>query len=154
MTTRSEQQSWDERLLNMLQQQKALLERLAQLAEYQGSLINEGNTDSLLSLLAERQQMIDRFLALQRDLGGLTENLEARLERVEQGRRKQIQGLIAEIGQLLERVMQHDEQDRQTLETARNQTRDELQEIGNAARARQAYQGAASGTARFADQQG
>lgn len=152
--TTTDTQTWDERLLGILQQQQTLLTRLAALAESQGELIRDGQTDSLLTLLGERQQIIDRFLAMQNDLGDLTENLDQRLEEIEPNQRQRIESLIAQIGEALDAVMKHDERDRHALETARNETRSELNDLGNASRARQAYRGAAASNTRFADRQG
>lgn len=153
-TTAAEIQSWDERLVNVLQQQRTLLQRLSILAQRQGALIRDGQTDVLLKLLGERQQIIDRFLALQQDLGDLTDNLQERLQALDPLLKDRIEKLIEEIGQSLDGVMENDEKDRHALEAARNETRDELTGLGTANRARQAYLGAAAGNARFADRQG
>lgn len=153
-TIPTETQTWDERLLNILQQQQALLTRLAHLAQRQGELIRDNRTDALLTLLGERQQIIDRFLAMQHDLGDLTEKLDQRLQEIQPHQREQIERLIHEIGQSLDAVMKHDERDRHALESARNETREEISGLGTANRARQAYLGAAGANAKFADRQG
>ncbi len=145
---------WPDRLLNMLKQQDLLLGRLSELAQRQGDLIRDGKNDELLQLLSERQQIIDRFLVMQQDMSGLTGNLERRLETIDATRRDEIRRLISHIGQRLDDVMQRDERDRHNLESNRDQSKQELAGLGNAGRARQAYLGASSGQARFADRQG
>lgn len=145
---------WPARLLASLEQQWALVERLEQLARRQGELIEARKNDDLLKLLSERQQIIDRFLAMQASMSSVTENLDDQLEQIDPPQRGRIQQLIADIGSALDTVMKHDEHDRGTLQTSRNETKQEMTNLGTASRARQAYRGNAGAAARFADRQG
>lgn len=152
--TTTVQLDWHERLRNILRQQKTLLLRLAELAREQGAFIRENKTDDLLGLLGERQQIIDRFLALQHDMGDLSDGLEDRLDELAPDCRNEIRELIRTIGEQLDEVMQHDERDRHELQSSRDETKKELSEMGNAGRARRAYLGATGNNTRFADRQG
>jgi phage shock protein A len=145
---------WADDLMQMLDQQWALVEQLESLAKRQGELIRDRKTDALLGLLGERQQIIDQFLIMQNRLGDLMENLDERLEHLKEQQRTRIRSRIDQISVSLDAVMQHDERDRSALQANRDETKGEMNGLGNASRARQAYLGAAGGTPRFADRQG
>jgi hypothetical protein len=145
---------WPDELMDVLNQQHALVDELSDLADRQAELIRDGQTDALLSLLTQRQGIIDRFAGTQADLGRLTENIEARLQTVDETTRRTVQRLLADIGERLAEVMQRDEQDQQALEAARSATSHEIGSLGAARQARRAYLGGRAVNNRFADQRG
>jgi len=145
---------WAGSLLRLLEEQEALVNELACLADRQAELIRRAQTDALLSLLTRRQQIIERFAGTQNDLSKLTDDLEARLETVSSAQRQRIQSLIGDIGDRLAQVMQCDEKDQRVLEAARNRTKDELATVDTARQARRAYRSGGAVDNRFADQRG
>ncbi len=145
---------WSTSLIELLQQQYSLVGELTHLAEMQGRFIEESNTDGLLGLLTQRQQIIDRFSGIQTDLSGRTENLESRLKTVDEPTRMRIQTLIGDIGDRLTQVMHRDEKDQNALEDARKKTGNELNSLGAARQARNAYLAGKTVNNRFADHRG
>ncbi len=145
---------WPDTILDLLQRQHKLVDELSQLADRQADLIRDGHTDALLGLLTQRQTVIERFTATQVDLGRLTGDLDARLRSVDEDVRERIQSLISDIGERLTHVMQRDERDQRTLESARDKKKREIASLDSGRQARYAYLGPKKTTNRFADTQG
>lgn len=146
--------AWKDRLRATLTEQHDLVSQLATLAEKQESLINEGRTEPLLTLLSERQRIVDRITERQEELGELTTNLEARLEHLPSDEREQFRSLIDGITQHLSQIMARDEQDRSALQTRRDETHSELHSLSSGKQARNAYLSKGTPGSRFADRQG
>ncbi len=146
--------AWADRLIGLLHSQQSLIEQLTPLAQRQGVLISEGRTEALLTVLAERQSIIDRFLATQQGLVDLAGNLPDRLDHLPEARRRQIRHLVRDIDEGLARVMEVDRRDQEQLKSARDQSKDALQGLGTARSAHKAYHAPPSGTNRFADRRG
>jgi flagellar biosynthesis/type III secretory pathway chaperone len=141
------------RLLEILRQQHDMLNRLAEMVRSQSNMIADGRIDQLLSLLANRQSLIDQFTASQSQMSELTRNLDERLESASGETRDEIRALIQEIGELLSQVMQSDQQDQARLEAGKNRIKQELSSTGAARQARNAYM-ASDSKPKFADGRG
>ena len=151
MTTTGE---WSTALIELLERQDELVTRLGALADQQAELVQSRRTDALLALLAERQRIIEAFTRAQDELGAMSEDIETRLESVDDERRTRVQTLIADIGDRLAQVMQRDERDQAVLATVRGDIRSELSAIDATRQARAAYRSTGAPTNRFADQRG
>jgi len=145
---------WPENLIALLERQQTLVDQLAGLADRQAALVEQGHTDALLGLLTQRQGVIDEFTGVQADLGRFSENLERRLQSIDERRRVRIQDLLKTIGAGLAEVMERDEKDQKTLEAARHQSKRELASLDSGRQARHAYVGSRKVTNRFADEIG
>ena len=118
--SRSERpRDWPDALIRLLERQERLIRQLADLVSQQADLIVNEQTDDLLELLAERQQIIERFTAAQDELGQLTDHLDVRLPEVDVARRERIERLIDAVGDQLDDVMAQDEIDQRKLQVAR-----------------------------------
>jgi hypothetical protein len=140
-------------LLKLLERQQALAEQLAGLAERQAALIEAGDSDALLSLLSQRQKIMDQFLASQDSLAGLSDSCRRHSE-LPDGARDRIRSLIHDISRRLSDIMNVDEQDRARLESSRPDGGDPLAGLNKARAARHAYVNSQPGRNRFADSQG
>jgi hypothetical protein len=147
--------SWSVTFMDLLRRQQALVQRLAELARAQTTLIAERHTDQLLELLAQRQSIIDDFTASQRELAAMTSGLEAHLAEIASSDRQEISHLIRAIGDCLAEIMQRDQEDQASLSVGRDSVRAQIHALGATRAAHNAYAGgpAASGS-RFSDQQG
>jgi hypothetical protein len=145
---------WPESLIDLLGEQHGIVDQLSELARRQASLIMEGRTDHLLGLLADRQQLIDRFTASQGLLAELTEGLEQRLQSVNSIQRDQIKSLIGAIGERLGEIMKRDEQDEATLRAGRDTVKQELASLSSGKQARNAYLAGPGAQTMFADRRG
>lgn len=153
-TLKLDQKPWPQSLIDVLERQHDMVQRLAALAQGQSSLIEESSTDQLLELLAQRQSIIDEFTQSQHELTELTRDLDRRLEGVPESQCDRIRLLIDRIGDGLAQVMQRDEQDQATLRHGREQVRQELSTLGTARQARNAYTTVQSDRNRYADRRG
>jgi len=153
MTTRPDGAS-SQALVRMLEHQLALVEQLGVLAERQSGFIDTGDSDALLTLLSQRQQVMDQFTASQDELAALSEACQASPSPVDAGTRARIAALVDDISARLGSIMQRDEFDRNRLEASRNQVGESLVGLSTARAARDAYVRARAVTNRFADRQG
>jgi hypothetical protein len=147
---------WPDQLIELLERQLSLAQRLIELATGQAALISCGRTDELLGLLGQRQRLVDAFVATQEDLGRFTVDLDERISQANPGTRRRIRELLGAIGDALVDVMARDNADQQALQTNCDATRQELTGIGAARAARSAYRpaGPAAPLSRFSDQHG
>ena len=141
-------------LIRVLERQQELVARLAELADEQGPLIDASDSEALLTLLAERQQIMDEFTASQDEMTGLTESLNAGEGDVPRRPKDRIGSLIEEITRRLEHVMTCDRRDREALQSSRDETARALSGVRTAQQARQAYVKARVKLNRFADRKG
>jgi hypothetical protein len=111
---------WPDAIIVLLERQAEMINELATLSARQSELIERDETEALLDLLTERQQIIESFTAAQQDLGQLTEHIESRLPSVDAIRRARIQTLIGTVGDRLGKVMDQDECDQRSLRDARD----------------------------------
>jgi len=149
--------AWAPRLIALLENQQRLVDRLSALAARQGELIEHERADALLGVLKQRQRLVDELVATQHEFHEMTQNLQARLDRLDSARRDHIRELIRSIGSRLDSVMQQDQSDQNRLRTARDKTKNQLSELDRGAQARGAYlgrQGGAPAANRFADKKG
>ena len=153
MMTNPKQNSTD-RLMQMLHELQSLVERLSQLAAQQSQFIDAGKTEALLTVLGSRQEVIDQFVASQAELTTLLEQLPSDRDRGSDHSRQQIEELVKTINGELAQVMERDSEDQKRLESRRDRTRNELDGVGTAKRAHQAYFKSHPVTNRFADRQG
>jgi len=109
---------WPDAIIRLLERQEHLIGQLSDLVKQQTGMIVNEQTDDLLELLSERQQIIERFTASQEELGKLTEHLDLSLADVDGTRRDRIEQLIDTVGVRLDDVMLQDEIDQQKLQDA------------------------------------
>ncbi len=141
-----------DQLIGQLERQQALAEDLWELAQRQGALVEAGDSEGLLALLARRQSVTDRFLAAQEGLSGLCEACRAAGDSAPS--RERIATLMGGVTRRLEEILARDEHDRALLETCRTRNAQELAGLGAAREAQRAYVGARTVTNRFADRKG
>jgi flagellar biosynthesis/type III secretory pathway chaperone len=130
---------WPDTLLNLLDRQQSLTQRLSSLADAQTALISSRQTDALLGLLGQRQQIVDELVASQDELAGLMVDLNDRLAAAPAATRDRIRAQVAVISQALETVSRRDEHDQRVLQAGCEQVKVELASLDAAATARDAY---------------
>jgi hypothetical protein len=141
------------RLIRLLERQRELVVQLDRLAEGQMALIDAGESDALLGLLGNRQEIMDELAAGQDGLAGVSEVLRGH-DDISEVDRHRITRLVDEIGARLSRISSRDEQDRARLRTNRDRTAEELTGLRTAKQAHRAYVKARGKNNRFADRRG
>ena len=144
------------RLTELLEQQVRLFEDLAALTVRQTRLVNDGEAESLLGLLAQRQELIDRLESVNGELEPYRSRWPQLWPDLDESDKQRIGPLVQQAQQLLEQIMQSDDRDRKLLEAAKPQVAAELERLSHTRAARRSYQGAGSpaDSNRFTNQHG
>jgi len=141
-------------LEHVLAEQQTIGVRLTSLLDRQRALIEAGDGQGLLSLLTERQQLIDRLLATQDALQQSLSAFERERPTIDQARRKRIEAAMDAVSALLAKVMNQDSADQALLVQSRSAVRDELGRLGTSHKAHAAYGRAAQRGSRYTDHKG
>ncbi len=141
-------------IMQVLAVQQTLLAELSPLAEQQEGLIKSGDTAGLLTLLSQRQGIIDRFLDTQSDLTRLTADLSRQPAPLPESSRRRLLDLAAEVDRHLSRIVALDGDDQTRLRAARDRTQEELTGLDAGRSAHRAYLRSRTVTSRFADRRG
>ncbi|MEX0744253.1 MAG: flagellar export chaperone FlgN [Phycisphaeraceae bacterium] len=143
-------------LVEKLTQQRDRYEQLKQLASRQAALIEQGETEQLLGVLAQRQQLVDELGRLSTEIAPYRERWGELSAALSEADRQRVNGLIESVERLLEQIIEQDDRDRQQLQAARDQVGNEVKQTHHAGRAMNAYRAvpAAGPGARFTDRRG
>lgn len=142
-------------LVALLQEHRGLYEQLDELSRRQSALIEAEETDPLLTVLAERQAIIDRLDHANRKLAPARQTWDRVGPEFSADDREHVRLLIDEVTRIAVGVAARDEQDRRRMESRRDEMADEMMSLNKSRRAFTAY-GAPAGPvgARFQDRQG
>ena len=159
MTSRNEEPGMEAKSLvtmmsNGLDRQRSLLEDLFRLAESQGRLIQSSEHDSLLSLVHERQAIVEQLVGIRSNLVEMAEKLRARAEFLSDQDRESLQLQIDETRELSRKVLAIDTQDVDSLIENRSSCQEKLAGITHTMNARRGYQSSGQSSPRYADAQG
>lgn len=146
---------WERRLLELLDEQLMLYERLDELSRRQSELIEQEETDRLLSLLGERQDVIDRIEAVDASMRPFRDQWDRLVGPLPESRRVVIRERLDRLTVLVGEIAGRDEADRRRLEQRRDAVGDELAGLSRGAGALSAYGGGGQGRGpRFQDTEG
>lgn len=137
-----------------LSKQRSLLQSLLRLAESQSRLIESSEHDSLLSLVHERQTIIEELVVIRSNLIEKSEELRVRSEFLSDQERESIQLQIDETRDLSRKVLAIDTQDVDRLKESRGSCQEKLADMTHAINARKGYQSSEQSSPRFADAKG
>lgn len=150
-----ESAAWLPRLTQLLDEQCGLCLELEALSLKQAAAVAEGDTDTLLRVLGERQDVIERVGLVNELLGRFRARKQEILGRLSAGEREKLSERVGRIGRLVESVQVRDENDRRMLEMQRAGVADELGSLSRGRGALAAYGGArGQPPARLQDRQG
>ena len=147
---------WIDGLIQLMESQDAIVRALDAIAPEQASCIAAGQVDTLLVVLARRQELVESLLSTQASLTTMTRNLEERLAGVPAGKRDRVHELMDSVDRTMQSVLARDEEDRARLQEQRDAVRGGLSELDAGRRARHGYQSTpqTGETHRFADARG
>lgn len=156
--TPSAQTPGPDQLLAMLSRQRDLYEQLRSLSDQQADLISAGETERLLTLLGQRQTLVDALGEASVALSPHRAQIAVLANDAAQPLAGQIKGLVDEVRALLSTIIAQDDAGRRDLEAARDEVGTQLRQTAGAPQALGAYGGAAGSNAlsapRFTDQRG
>jgi hypothetical protein len=93
----------------------------------------------LLTVLSERQVVVDRLTQINGELAPLRSRMAAITESASEATREAIRSRVAEVQDMLQAIIERDEQDRQSLEESKAQVGRELAKVRTAPAAIHAY---------------
>jgi predicted phage-related endonuclease len=141
-------------VLPLLVQQRDGYVQLLEMGRRQSQFIQQGQAEQLLSLLSQRQTLIDQLAQLGRQIAAFQEQWRQVSAELDGDQSQQVRSLVAEVEQLLSQIIAQDEQDRVQLESAHQQTARQLSHTAAAPRALNAYKSAVPNTSRYTDHNG
>src|SRR5690606_33074495 len=109
-----------------LERQLAVYQELEELSRRQIDLIEADDTDGLLSLLAAREVVLERLMAISAELAPLKADWPQLTAGLSESARQRCRSAIDEIAQVAETLAQRDAHDRQALERRRADVASEL----------------------------
>lgn len=141
------------RFLELMRHQRTLYRRLRFLAERQQALVCDGAGEALLSVLAERQRLVDGLMGLGARLAPYREHWTEFYASLDEVVRHEVAEMLEEVNQSLGLILQSDSRDSALLTARKQAVADELSGCGAAGRASAAYAAARSGSAGLADEE-
>lgn len=142
-------------VFELLKRQRDLYLELKQQSERQDALIANGETDQLLSLLAQRQKLIDGLGQVASLLAPYRDRIAAIADQAAGGVGEQMRGMVEEVRLLLESIIACDEKGKADLEAARGRIGGQIRQAAGAVAAAGAYGKPALGVApKFTEQRG
>ena len=151
------------RMARLVDDQHALCTELDGLSRSQSTLVESGDTDGVLEVLGQRQQLIDRISHLNEELAPLREQRDTLMAFLGEPDRERVRRRVEEIALTVERIRARDDHDREEMERRRTVIAGELSGLARARGAVAAYStghpGGAGGGAhgpgpRFQDRKG
>ncbi len=126
-------------MLSLLNGQRDLYHQLKALSQQQTRCIREGSTEQLLSVLSERQAVIEALSRSNAELAPYRDKWGELTAAAEPQQRQQVRETLDEIERVLKEVVEQDERDRVELKGAQQQIGAQLTQVNKAGRAINAY---------------
>jgi flagellar biosynthesis/type III secretory pathway chaperone len=121
-------------IIAALSEQVTCYQRLAKLAEIQHGHVQQGNTESLLKVLQQRQVVLQQLAALEQIIAPVKRQWTVYLDKLDVASRKKAETLLTDSRSLLERITSADRDDVMVLQ---NQKLNLSRQIGKTTAARQ-----------------
>ena len=147
------------RLIDRLTQQRELYQQLKTLSDQQGELIAQGQAEQLLTVLSQRQSLVEQIAQLNEHIAPFKQHWPDLSAQISDDQRKQVNTLLEEVENLLQSIIGQDDRHRQQLQSAKEDVGRQLQQVNHAGRAINAYgnqkpKAPTAAPARFTDSQG
>lgn len=142
-------------LIELLSRQKHLYQQLHSLSAQQAGLIEQSQTERLLSVLSQRQMLVDELSELARKISPYRSQIPAIAEAAPAVQRTVLRTLVAEVQELLQGIIEQDDKDRARLAAAKAGVQRDAGRVVRGGVALNAYRSAPGGVSpRFTDHQG
>ena len=134
-----EPQPADSPVTSLLPQQRDLYGQLSRLSEKQRNFITGNDSERLLALLAERQQLIDRLQAIGDELRPHQANWRQFRDSLGEDEGRRVDALVGEIKTLLARILKSDETDTALLSARKGEAERAMGTVRTGRQAGRAY---------------
>lgn len=126
-------------LVQLLEHQRVLYRRLRLLADRQRALVLAEDSNSLIELLSERQQLVDGLVHLTSKMAPFRSRWTQLFQQMDDTARRQVTTLLEEVNGSLSAILTCDSNDTATLKARRDSAAQQLSTMGENARAGAAY---------------
>lgn len=130
-----------ETVLALLERQRDLYRELDSQSDQQADLIASGATDRLLSLLAQRQKLIDGLGEVSASLSPYRSRIATIADQAADEMGDQMRSMVEEVRGLLESIIERDDKGKADLAAARDQVGGQIRQAAGAVAAAGAYGG-------------
>ena len=137
----------------LLEQQQQLFSQLDAMSQRQSELIEAQDTDRLLSILAERQGVIDRIAQTSVRLEPYRASWDAVMGGLDELGRVRVRRRLDVLAETAERIARRDEADRRMLEVRRDAVAGEMMQVSRGRGALAAYQNGRESGPRMQDRE-
>lgn len=137
--------------IGLLLEQRDLYLKLQNLSGRQRGCITGNEPEQLLTILAERQQLIDRLQSIGQRLRPLQANWRQIREGMDEAQGRQIDGLLTEVNGLLSKILEQDAADSALLSARKSETGRQIGLVQTGQQASRAYAATYGGTSPGAD---
>lgn len=142
-------------LLDLLRRQRDLYDQLDALSAGQLQLIEQGTTEALLSLLAERQGVVDQLGAINAQLAPARDRWEQWSANLSDEDRDEVRALLGHVDACIKAIVHRDDEAQRQLTQAQQTVGAELRQVTATGTALGAYHAAPQrNDARFTDRKG
>lgn len=147
---------WVDTLTALLEKQEAIYLQMQVYSRRQTQLIEAEDAESLLTLLDERQRLIDQLIAISREVEPFKQRWPALWASLEEPARRVLKSRIDAVQAMLDQILQQDERDRAALVEHRRKIGGQLGELSRGASLHRAYHSTNGGPAasQFTDRRG
>ncbi len=128
-----------DRILRLLRKQCSLYEQLQHLSHRQRGLIVGDQPEQLLSILHDRQSLVNALAQINRQLSPLRSDWTRVFQALPQTVREEVTGLLEQINVMLHAILKTDQEDGALLSTRKHSVGQELGRMGDARAAGAAY---------------
>lgn len=154
MTASITRPPWVQHLLDLLQQQCRLYELLIALGTRQRQVIDQGDTQSLLELLDQRQSLIDQLVTINAQLEPYKQDWPQRWALLDIECQDHVRDRMDQMQQLLDAILEADQTDRSTLTARRQAAAQGLGRLQQGSQVNRAYASSTPPSPRFTDRTG
>ncbi|HPF37274.1 MAG TPA: flagellar protein FliT [Phycisphaerae bacterium] len=127
------------RVIELLRHQRTLYRKLRSLADRQKSLVVSDDAGALISLLAERQRLVDGLVQLNAKIAPYRQNWTDFYQGLTESQRVEVSELLEEVNASLGAILRDDARDTAMMTARRERMAMELGEIGGSRKAHAAY---------------
>jgi hypothetical protein len=141
------------RLMELLERQRLLYRRLRILTERQRTLVIQDDPQALLTLLADRQKLVDELLAVNAALAAYRQDWTNVYANLDEPSRRRVAEMLEEANTSLGAILQSDNRDSATLSARKQEIVDRMTAVDSGSRVGAAYAaaGASAPVAGFTD---
>lgn len=132
-------EAWKPALASLLEEKTTLCRRLDALSRSQRDLIERGETDALLALLTDRQDLIGRLRALQESLQPFRARWEGLMAALPADEAAAFQRSIERLAEMVRAILDRDDADRAALDERRKEVLSTMTRVGAGRSALAAY---------------